>query len=85
MNLTESKTLVFLLLLIALAFLVICIVTLVYALTGVEMPYITELFNLMGLSGGAGTARNVAADHVVPMLQQRQQQQSYGPPPAPGG
>lgn len=45
---------------------------------GVHVLYVSDLFQLLGLGGGAQTARNITADHVVPMIQARQ---NPGAPP----
>jgi hypothetical protein len=71
MNIGESKTLVFWLMLLALAFAVI-IFTTVAQHFGWQVPYVNDFLNLIGLGGGVGTARNVAADHAIPAWQATQ-------------
>lgn len=65
----KSSTARFWLMLLGVAFAFICFVLAVQTLAHVEVPLVNEFFNLLGLGGGAQTTRNIAADHVVPMMQ----------------
>lgn len=78
MKVFGSSTIALWLVLLGIAFLVIVLATgAQYA--GINTPYVSDFFQLIGLGGGASTARNVTADHVVPMLEKRNA--GYGPPP----
>lgn len=80
MNVLDSKTARFWLILIGAAFLFICFVTALQVVAGVQVPLASEFFNLLGVGGTGQTVRNVAADHVVPMMQQRQPGKLSDPP-----
>lgn len=66
----DSKTAKFWLMLLGIAFAFVCFVLVVQSFAHVEVPLVNEFFNLLGLGGGAQTTRNIAADHVIPMMQQ---------------
>lgn len=72
-GLMSSKTLRFLLALLGVAFAAIVISALADRYLGISTPYLSDFLNLVGLNGGVGSARNVAADHVVPMMAARNQ------------
>ena len=84
----ESKTLTFWLVLLAVAFAVIVFATAMQYLD-VQVPYVSDFFQLIGLGGGAGTARNVVADHLAPAWTQAQEAKANGgiqlPPSMTGG
>jgi cytochrome c oxidase assembly protein Cox11 len=80
-NLLDSKTARFWLMLIGIAFVFICFVMALQTLAGVEVPLVQEFFNLLGVGGTGQTVRNVAADHVVPMMQQNRQPGNLNDPP----
>ena len=63
-----SKTLHFLLMLLAVAFGAIVAAALADRFLGISTPYLSDFLNLVGLNGGVGTARNVTADHIMPAM-----------------
>lgn len=67
----ESKTLKFWLVLFGLALIVVLFATAVQIVFHTQVPFVSDFFQLLGLGGGVGSARNVTADHIVPMLQNR--------------
>ena len=75
-----STTIALWLVLLGIAFAVIVLATAAQYF-GLNPPYIQDFFQLIGLGGGASTARNVAADHVVPAWQERGKQPEYPQPP----
>lgn len=56
------------------AFGFICFVFAIQNFAHAEVPLVNEFFNLLGLGGGAQTARNVTAGHIVPAWQQSKTQ-----------
>lgn len=86
MKVLESKTLTYWFVLIGMALAVVLLAT-GLQLLGVEMPYVSDLLQLIGLGGGAGTARNVVTDGVMPRMEAWKVQQTSGfsGPAGPGG
>lgn len=76
----SSKTLRFLLALLGVAFAAIVIAALAERFLGITTPYLSDFLNLVGLNGGVGTARNVVADHVAPVMMARSQNPQPNPP-----
>ena len=62
-----SRTLRWWLILLAIALGVILFATAMQQ-AGVKVPYVSEFFNLLGVGGGAGTARNIVTDGIMPKL-----------------
>jgi len=73
-----SSTIALWLVLLGIAFAVIVLATTAQYF-GISTPFVEDFFQLIGLGGGASTARNVAADHLVPAWEKKNQ--GYGPPP----
>ena len=70
MKVFGSSTISLWLVLLGIAFVVIVLAT-VAQYVGIETPFVSDFFQLIGLGGGASTARNVTADHVVPAWKER--------------
>ena len=77
MKVMGSTTITLWLVLLGIAFVAVVLATTAQYL-GVNTPFVSDFLQLVGLGGGASTARNVAADHVVPAWKERG---GYGPPP----
>lgn len=76
----DSKTLRFWLMLLGIAFAVIVFATVMAKFFNVQVPFVSDFFQLVGLGGGAGTARNITADHVMPAVQTWKTAQAQPPP-----
>lgn len=81
-GLLSSKTLRFWLALLAIAFGAITLAALADHYLGITTPYLSNFFDLIGLGGGATTARNVTADHIMPAMQTWKTAQASNPPPS---
>ena len=79
MKVMGSTTITLWLVLLGIAFVAVVLATTAQYL-GINTPFVSDFFQLIGLGGGASTARNVAADHVVPAWKETRGS-SYGPPP----
>lgn len=79
-----SKTARMWLIIIAVAFGMVIFAT-VMAVAGVNVPFVTEFFSLLGVGGGATTTRNVMVDGPIrrDAAVVSPEATGYGPPPTP--
>lgn len=68
MDVFDSKTARFWLILIVIAFIFIMFVTIAHEFFGVSIPLVDQFFEMLKITGGAQTTRNVMADHVMPRV-----------------
>lgn len=68
--LASSKTLLMWLAIFFFAFAAIMFATSMAILFGVQVPWMNDFFQLLGIGGGASSARNVVSDGIMPRVPQ---------------